>query len=68
MKTAAGTFRAKHIRFGQAGGTLDWWLDESSVGGWVKFQATGEGNEARYVMELVGKGTGAKSELGVVIK
>ena len=68
VKTAAGTFRAKHIRFGQAGGTLDWWLDESSVGGWVKFQATGEGNEARYVMELVGKGTGAKSELGVVIK
>ena len=68
VKTAAGTFRAKHVRFGQGGGTLEWWLDESSVGGWVKFAAVDNEKKPRYTMELAGKGTGAKSELGVVIK
>jgi hypothetical protein len=68
VKTPAGTFKAKHVRFGQGGGTIDWWLDETAVGGWVKFAAIGDDKEARYTMELLGKGKGAKSELGVVIK
>jgi hypothetical protein len=68
VKTDAGTFHARHVRFGQGGGTLEWWLDESSVGGWVKFAAVDDDKKPRYTMELVGKGTGAKSELGVVIK
>lgn len=68
VTTAAGTFTAKHVRFGQGGGTLEWWLDESSVGGWVKFVAMDNEKNPRYTMELAGKGTGAKSELGVVIK
>jgi hypothetical protein len=65
VKTPAGSFKARHVRFGQGGGTIDWWLDETTVGGWVKFAAVGDDKEAKYTMELVGRGTGAKSELGV---
>lgn len=68
VKTPAGTFKAKHVRFGQGGGTIDWWLDDTTVGGWVKFAAIGDDKQVKYTMELLGKGAGAKSELGVVIK
>jgi len=68
VKTPAGTFKAKHVRFGQGGGTLDWWLDDTAVGGWVKFAALDNEKKPMYTMELLGKGVGAKSELGVVIK
>ena len=68
VKTPAGTFRAKHVRFGQGGGTIDWWLDETATGGWVKFAAMDNEKKPMYTMELVGKGAGAKSELGVTIK
>lgn len=68
VKTPAGSFKAKHVRFGQGGGTIDWWLDESAVGGWVKFAAIDNDKKPMYTMELIGKGTDAKSELGVTIK
>ena len=68
VTTPAGTFKAKHLRFGMGGGTMDWWLDDTAVGGWVKFVMFDESKKPRYTMELVGKGTGAKSELGVTIK
>lgn len=67
VKTPAGSFKAKHVRFGQGGGTIDWWLDETSVGGWVKFAALDNEKKPMYTMELIGKGKGAKSELGVTI-
>lgn len=67
IQTPAGTFRARHVRFGSGGGTLDWWLDDAVVGGWVKFQSTDASRTPQYVMELVGKGTGATSELGITI-
>ncbi len=68
VKTPAGSFKAKHVRFGQGNGTIDWWLDESAVGGWVKFAAMDNEKKPMYTMELIGKGLGAKSELGVTIK
>ena len=68
VTTPAGTFRAKHVRFGQGGGTIDWWLDETAIGGWVKFTATDNEKNPQYTMQMIAKGTGAKSELGVVIK
>ena len=68
VKTPAGSFKTKHVRFGQGGGTLDWWLDDTAVGGWVKFSAIGDDKQAKYTMEMLGKGIGAKSELGVTIK
>ncbi|MEX2177527.1 MAG: hypothetical protein WD801_02375 [Gemmatimonadaceae bacterium] len=68
VRTPAGTFRAKHVRFGQGNGTIDWWLDETAVGGWVKFAAIDNEKKPQYTMELIAKGTGAQSELGVTIK
>lgn len=68
VTTPAGTFKARHVRFGQGGGTIDWWLDDTAVGGWVKFSATDNEKNPQYTMQLIGKGTGAKSELGVTIK
>jgi hypothetical protein len=68
VKTAAGTFSAKHVRFGQGGGTLNWWLDDATTGGWVKFALLDDDKKPRYSMELAAKGTGAKSELGVEVK
>lgn len=68
VKTPAGSFKAKHVRFGQGGGTIDWWLDDTAVGGWVKFAAIDNEKKPMYTMELIAKGIGAKSELGVTIK
>jgi len=68
VTTPAGIFSAKHVRFGQGGGTLDWWLSESTTGGWIKFSAIDNEKKPQYTMELIGKGTGAKSELGVVMR
>lgn len=68
VTTPAGTFRAKHVRFGGGDGTLDWWVDETAVGGWVKFAMIGNDKKPRYEQVLIAKGTGAKSELGITFK
>jgi hypothetical protein len=71
VDTKAGSFTAKHVRFGNGGGNLDWWLTPDAPGGWVKFTGTSNSSGDKkevYTMEMVAKGTGAKSELGVVIK
>ena len=68
VTTPAGTFRAKHVRFGGGYGTLDWWIDDTAVGGWVKFSALDGEKKPTYTMELIGKGTGAKSELGITVR
>jgi hypothetical protein len=68
ISTKGGSFTAKHVRFGAGNGNLDWWLTDEAPGGWVKFtgrSASGD-EKATYTMELTGKGTGAKSELGVI--
>ena len=68
VTTKGGSFTAKHVRFGAGNGNLDWWLTKEAPGGWVKF--TGRSNsgddKAVFTQELIGKGTGAKSELGVI--
>ena len=68
VTTPAGTFKARHVRFGQGNGSIDWWLDDTAAGGWVKFVATDNEKKPQYTMQMIGKGVGAKSELGVVIK
>jgi hypothetical protein len=70
IATKAGTFSAKHVRFGNGGGTLDWWLTPTAPGGWVKFTGgqNGGDNKDLYTMEMIAKGTGAKSELGIEMK
>jgi hypothetical protein len=68
VTTKGGTFTAKHVKFGAGNGNLEWWLTKEAPGGWVKF--TGKSNsgddKAVFVQELIGKGAGAKSELGVI--
>ncbi len=65
VTTPAGSFSAKHVRFGGMGGKQEWWLAESVPGGWVRYTATRAEGDAGFTMELTGHGTGAKSELGV---
>lgn len=68
VTTKAGAFTAKHIRFGAGNGNLDWWLTKEAPGGWVKFTGRSNSGDEKdvYTMELIAKGTGAKSELGVI--
>jgi hypothetical protein len=70
LTTPAGSFSAQHVRFGNGGGTLDWWLTPSAPGGWVKFTGSANGGDKKdvYTMQMIAKGSGAKSELGIVIK
>jgi hypothetical protein len=65
----AGTFHARHVRFGDmTGGSLDWWLDDSVPGGMVKYTVGGGAGGGQSVLELMQKGTGFKSTLGVTIQ
>ena len=67
VSTKAGAFTTKHVRFGAGNGNLDWWLTKEAPGGWVKFTGKSSSDDkATYTMEMVAKGTGAKSELGVI--
>jgi hypothetical protein len=59
-----GSVQAKHVKFGMGGGTLEWWLADTSPGGWVRFIVSGSGKNV-YQMDMVGQGTGATSELGI---
>jgi len=63
IATGNGSVSAKHVRFGAGGGSIDWWLSDGVPGGWVKF--TGGNGQDTYTMQMIGQGTGAKSELGV---
>lgn len=65
IRTPAGSFNAKHVRFGGAGGRQEWWLSEDAPGGWVRYKVTPTDADETFVMELVAHGTGATSELGV---
>ncbi len=69
----AGTFQARHIRYGgMAGGTLDWWLNDDVPGHMVKYsRSTGESategpDRYNWTLELLEYGTDATSELGVL--
>jgi len=60
----AGTFQARHIRYGSLdGGTLEWWLADSVPGGVVRYTSRDVDDEP-VVVELTGYGKGARSELG----
>jgi hypothetical protein len=68
VSVPAGSFSAKHVRYGgMGGGTLDWWLSNNVPGGLVKYSVTSDqeaSGKNAWVVELVGFGKGAKSELG----
>lgn len=72
ISVPAGSFSAKHVQYGgMGGGTLDWWLSNNVPGGLVKYSITSPNQESSsgpsrnaYVVELVGFGSNARSELG----
>jgi hypothetical protein len=68
VSVPAGTFSARHVRFGDmTGGTLDWWLNDGVPGGMVKYTVGGGPGGSQSVLELIEKGTGARSILGVTL-
>ncbi len=77
VTTPAGTFSAKHVKYNPGGVVMEWWLVTGVPGGTVLYKESAEkeasspeGSEGldpdNYVMELVEKGTGATSELGII--
>lgn len=67
----AGTFEARHVRYGQTAATLEWWLTDEVPGGLVRYLreagSAGEGQTPQtWTAELEDHGTGAESELGVL--
>jgi hypothetical protein len=65
IRVGTTTYSAKHVKFGSGGGDMDWWLSDRAPGGLVRVQSTANGQEGKWTMDLVGTGTGAKSELGM---
>ena len=79
VSVPAGTFKAKHLRYGDVSNLLwDWWLSDSVPGGLIKYTASStkkkeaqpEGSEDmdrdNYTLVLLSSGKDAKSELGVM--
>jgi len=65
VRVPAGTFKAKHVVFGGAGGTNEWWLNEKVPGGTVKqLMKNPHSDEEMWEMELIAYGNDSKSELG----
>ncbi len=69
----AGSFEARHVRYGAAGSTLDWWLDEEVPGDLVRYSQSarngdedGEGAPESWVVELTNYGDDAESTLGLM--
>lgn len=69
----AGTFEARHVRYGAASATFEWWMEDSVPGGLVRYLRQtgsegedGTGESASWVVELDDYGDGAESELGVL--
>lgn len=71
VRVPAGTYTARHVRYGSVGqGTMEWWLSDNVPGGMVKYGASGESrgeglDTDNWTVELMASGTGASSELGV---
>lgn len=65
VKVGAASYAAKHIKFGSAGGHMEWWLADKAPGGVVRVQFSGDGSDEKWTMEMTGAGSGAKSELGI---
>jgi len=69
----AGSFEARHVRYGTPGATLEWWMDDAVPGELVKYlRRADDGSDdtsnapASWVVELDEYGDGAESELGVL--
>ena len=64
----AGTFRARHVVFGDVGSTHEWWLDDKVPGGTVKELTKVSGGRGQYQLDLVASGSDAATELGTKLR
>lgn len=65
VSVPAGSFQARHVVFGGAGGTNEWWLADKVPGGTVRQLVKGQdGQKNAWEMSLAAYGSDAKSELG----
>lgn len=67
----AGSFEARHVRYGQPGATLEWWLSEDVPGDMVRYLRSAGGQSQAdvpqtWTAELTDYGADAESELGVM--
>jgi hypothetical protein len=71
VRVPAGTYSARHVRYGGGGGVYDWWLSDDVPGGMVKYSRSvgedpaGGPDPYNWTVELLESGTGATSQLGV---
>ena len=65
IRVGSASYSAKHVKFGSAGGNMEWWLSDKAPGGVVRVQYSGQDKDQKWTMEMSGSGNGAKSELGV---
>jgi hypothetical protein len=65
IKVGSNSFAAKHVKFGAGTGHMEWWLADKAPGTVVKVQFSGKEADEKWIMQMVGSGSGAKSELGI---
>jgi hypothetical protein len=64
----AGSFSARHVVFGDAASTHEWWLSDQVPGGTVKQLSKGGSERNSFSLELLAFGGDAKTELGTQLK
>lgn len=65
VKVGSSSYSAKHVKFGAGGGNMEWWLSDKAPGSVVRVQFSGQDKDQKWTMDMIGAGSGAKSELGV---
>ena len=65
VKVGSSSYSAKKVKFGNAGGAMQWWLADKAPGTVVKVEFSGREADQKWTMQMVGAGSGAKSELGI---
>ena len=65
IKVGSASYSAKHVRFANAGGSMNWWIADKAPGSVVKVEFLGQEEGQKWTMAMTKAGTGAKSELGV---
>ena len=65
IKVGSASYSARHIKFANAGGSMNWWVADKAPGSVVKVEFAGKEENQKWTMAMKANGTGAKSELGV---
>lgn len=66
IRVPAGTFNARHVRYGAGAGTQEWWFTDQVPGGMIRYTIREPDGDEGAIVELSDHGGGATSELGVI--